>query len=223
MARSRTSTSIHDQPSSSFSIPTNNSPQLCNYFSFPLRHIPGPWYTNITRLPLKLSIITGQRMYYIDRLHKQYGPMVRISPTEVSVSSPAAYKEIHRINTPFVKSAWYEKFTQSSTLTMFAMRDPKVHAQRRKVFARPFSKSEMRRNWEKGIAGMARLAVRRIKGECEGEKGRADVYKWWTFLATDVSAHVNFGESFHMLELGKVSFQSWVSSDWGFQGLPILT
>ncbi|THZ34672.1 hypothetical protein D6C87_10296, partial [Aureobasidium pullulans] len=45
------------------------------------------------------------------------------------------------------------------------------------------------------------LAVARIKSNATS--GTADVLKWWTYLATDVSAHLMFGESFHMLESGK--------------------
>lgn len=47
------------------------------------------------------------------------------------------------------------------------------------------------------------LAVQRMGEEMRrGED--SDCLKWWTFLATDVSGHLMFGESFRMLELGKV-------------------
>jgi hypothetical protein len=32
----------------------------------------------------------------------------------------------------------------------------------------------------------------------------ADVYNWWMLLASDISAHLAFGESFRMLETGHV-------------------
>ncbi|KAL9093047.1 MAG: hypothetical protein Q9165_004185 [Trypethelium subeluteriae] len=35
-------------------------------------------------------------------------------------------------------------------------------------------------------------------------RGIADVYKWWIFLATDVIGELSFGDSFRMLEQGKV-------------------
>lgn len=35
-------------------------------------------------------------------------------------------------------------------------------------------------------------------------RGAVDVYKWWMFMATDVIGELSFGESFRMLEYGKV-------------------
>ncbi|RDW76836.1 cytochrome P450 [Aspergillus mulundensis] len=171
----------------------------------PLKSIPGPLYTLFTRLPLKLSIITGQRIHFIDNLHKDYGRIVRISPSEISISSLADFKEIHRVGTPFLKSTWYQEFVMGQAEPgIFAVRDVKQHAARRKLFARAFSKSELRRVWEGVVREKVRLAVARMKGELEGPTGdgKCDVLKWWTFLATDVAGHLMFGEDFGMLEGG---------------------
>ncbi|KAL2847228.1 cytochrome P450 [Aspergillus pseudoustus] len=176
---------------------------LYKAYTSPLRTVPGPLYTALTRLPLKLSIITGRRIYFIDALHKTHGPIVRISPDEVSISSTAEFKEIHRAGSPFLKSEWYSKFTMSSRPGVFDMRDPKVHAARRKLFARAFSKTELRREWEGVVREKVKLTVEKIRGEMLGSSdGRCDVLKWWTFLATDVSGHLMFGESFDMLSVG---------------------
>jgi cytochrome P450 len=84
------------------------------------------------------------------------------------------------------------------------MRDPKMHAARRKLFARAFSKSELRSQWEGVVREKVKLAVEKMRGELRGTDGRCDVLKWWTFLATDVSGHLMFGESFDMLSVGMV-------------------
>lgn len=81
-----------------------------------------------------------------------------------------------------------------------------MHSQRKKLFSRPFSKTELRSNWEEIVRDKVRMAVRRTRDEAMASEGRiADVYIWWTFLASDVLAHVVFGESFYMLESGEVS------------------
>ena len=36
-------------------------------------------------------------------------------------------------------------------------------------------------------------------------RGVADVFKWFLFYSTDVIGELSFGESFRMLEIGKVS------------------
>jgi hypothetical protein len=101
---------------------------------------------------------------------------VRVSPEEVSVASVPEFKEIHRAGSPFAKSAWYEKFTQKSTLGMFAIRDSKVHGQRRKMFARPFSKTELRRNWENSVRDKVRLAVSRIRDEAAASEKKTAMF-----------------------------------------------
>ncbi|KAL4793708.1 cytochrome P450 [Aspergillus venezuelensis] len=174
--------------------------------SSPLRRIPGPLYTNLTRLPLKLSILRGQKIYFIHTLHLKYGTIVRISPSEVSISSLPEFKEIHRVGSPFTKSQWYEDFVMGDTPGVFNMRDVKQHAKHRKLFARAFSKSSLRNEWEGVVRDKVRRVVGRMKGEISsqqpGHEGRCDILKWWTFLATDVAGHLMFGEDFGMVELG---------------------
>lgn len=53
------------------------------------------------------------------------------------------------------------------------------------------------------ILERVRLAIRKI-GEESKVNGNADVLKWWTLLSMDVIGELCFGESFHLLELGKV-------------------
>jgi cytochrome P450 len=107
----------------------------------PLRLLPGPFYTIFTRLPLKLSIIRGHRIYFIHHLHGKDSPIVRISPDEISITSVADFKEIHRIGAGILKAEWYSKFVMFPRPGVFVMRDPAAHAERRKLFARAFSKS----------------------------------------------------------------------------------
>lgn len=98
------------------------------------------------------------------------------------------------------------------------MQDPNRHSQRRRLFARAFSYTSIATHWDATIREKVCLAVQRIK-ECAIEGGNerstggeagtnmqsrgADIMKWWTLMATDVIAHLSFGESFRMLEHGK--------------------
>lgn len=169
----------------------------------PLRKIPGPWHAHLTNARLKLAVITGNRVHYVQYLHTLYGPIVRISPTEIAVNDVSAFREIHRVGSGFNKSKWYQELNRAPRPGVFAMTDPKQHAARRKLFARAFSKSFLRQHWEPLVLEKARLAVARMREEASG--GTADMMKWWMFLATDVSTHLMFGESFRTLEMGEVS------------------
>ncbi|KAL2860830.1 cytochrome P450 [Aspergillus lucknowensis] len=181
---------------------------LYDALTSPLRPLPGSLFTLLSNIPLKLATISGRRIYFIHALHRAHGPIVRIAPTEVSIASLLEVKEIHRAGSPFLKSKWYEEFVMSGVPGVFSMSDPRQHAERRRLFARAFSKSELRRNWEAVVREKVRFAVGRMKGEIamnggQGDgRGRCDILKWWTFLATDVAGHLMFGEDFGMLELG---------------------
>jgi cytochrome P450 len=130
--------------------------------------------------------------------------VVRIAPNEVAVADIAGVSQIHKIGSGFLKSAFYANLTPTREPGIFAMRDPHAHAARRKLFARAFSNSSLRANWEVEVRKKAEAAVQRIKQDASGAQQGADILKWWTLLATDVIAHLSFGESFNMLELGQV-------------------
>lgn len=147
--------------------------------------------------------MTGQRIFYIDSLHKQYGPIVRLSPNEVGVADLAAFKEIHKIGTKYMKSSWYQRLANFPKAGVFTMLDPREHGQRRKLLSRSFSRSYLVDNWEPVVREKALLAVKKIRDAAK--KDKADIYNWWMLLASDVSAHLAFGESFRMLETGHVS------------------
>ncbi|KAF4948553.1 hypothetical protein FGADI_9548 [Fusarium gaditjirri] len=174
---------------------------LVNAFKSPLRGLPGPWYTHFTHLVLKYQVLAGNRVHYIHSLHQRYGPVVRVSPGEVAVSDLEAFSKIHKIGSGFLKSPWYDGITPNREPGIFVMRDPYQHAARRRLFARAFSVSSLLTNWESEIRQKAELAVSNIKRDAQNTG--ADVFKWWTLMATDVIAHLSFGESFRMLELGK--------------------
>ncbi|KAF4550555.1 Cytochrome P450-like protein 76 [Elsinoe fawcettii] len=168
----------------------------------PLRHLPGPFSSRFTNLSLKRAVISGRRIFYIDELHKKYGPIVRISPTEVAVGADVdAFKTIHGVQSKFKKDAWYERLTNFPRLSVFSMRDLREHGARRRLFARGFSKSYLREKWEPAVRGRVELAVSRIHDDAIA--GRADLMKWWTFMATDIIGVLGYGESFGLLELGR--------------------
>lgn len=160
----------------------------------PLSKVPGPWHTRFTNLRLKLAVVTGQRMYYIDQLHQTYGPYVRIAPGEVAVNDTAGFSKIHRIGGDFTKSDWYRNVTrQHDRQNIFVIPNTKAHAARRKLLARPFSKTFLNEHWHDTVRDMCKLAVAKIRQDAVS--GKADVLKWWTCMAMDISGRLMYGES----------------------------
>lgn len=154
---------------------------------------------------MKLAVITGSRIHYIQSLHERYGPYVRISPEEIAVNDPKGFKQIHGINSGFEKSGWYKALTVMPRPCLFDMSDAKDHAARRRLFARGFSKSNIRQNWEPAIKEKIALVVTQMLNEAARTHGSVDVMKRWTLMASGVSAHLMFGESFQVIERGETN------------------
>jgi cytochrome P450 len=142
-------------------------------------------------------------MYYVHELHQKFGPFVQIAPREISVADPEAFGQIHKIGGGFTKSSWYTDLTAFERPTLFTMTSAKEHGARRKLLARGFSKSYLRQIWEPLVHQKIRMVVGKMKDESR-RKGSTDALKWWTLMATDVSSHLMFGDSFHMIEKGQV-------------------
>ena len=174
-----------------------------NALSNPLNTVPGPTLAKWTNLRLKLAVLNGSRMQYIHDLHERYGHVVRISPNELSFSDLSAVKEIYRVHGLYRKSDWYTRAIPDPEPNLFTMIDFKAHAARRTLFAHSFSSGWLMKV-EGQVYDKVYSAVSNMKREIK-EQGSTDILKWWTFQATDVTGELSFGESFHMLELGKVS------------------
>jgi hypothetical protein len=69
----------------------------------PLSKYPGPFMASITRWWMVKEIFSGKHEEHIRKLHKKYGPIVRIAPNEVVISDPAAVKVIYSTGGGFTK------------------------------------------------------------------------------------------------------------------------
>jgi hypothetical protein len=63
----------------------------------PLSKFPGPLHTSLSCLPYWKACITGQQVKWMQKLHSQYGPVVRYGPNELSYvdQDSTAWKAIH--------------------------------------------------------------------------------------------------------------------------------
>lgn len=168
----------------------------------PLNQVPGPWYARYTHYVLKLNVLCARRMYYIEELHKKYGPFVRVAPNEVAVNDLKAFRQIHSMGSGFLKDPWYQSLSLQPEPGIFSMIDPEQHVTRRRVLARAFSLSSLRENWEPAIHERARIAVQQIKDNAK--RGDVDMLKWWTLMTNDILSYLCFAEKFDMVERGEV-------------------
>lgn len=120
----------------------------------------------------------------------------------MDVTDLGAVKEIHSIKGGFGKSEWYERLISAGVTNVFSTNDLEFHRRHRKLLSQPLSESALRAV-EPYVRDKAELAMRRI-GEEMKSRGAADMFKWCLFFSTDVIGELTFGESFRMLDIGKV-------------------
>ncbi|KKK14137.1 hypothetical protein P175DRAFT_0512102 [Aspergillus ochraceoroseus IBT 24754] len=167
----------------------------------PLSSLPGPWISKYTEGLLTFYWLTARRTTYVDSLHKQYGPLVRISPTEVDVADVNAVREIHKVGGRYWKSEWYRRVVPVGVENIFSSVDPQIHAVHRRLLSAPIAEANLKQ-FEPIIDERIQLTIRKIKDELH-TRGAADVFKWFNFMSTDIVGELTFGESFRMLEYGK--------------------
>lgn len=128
---------------------------------------------------------------------------MRLSPREVDFSSISGAKRIHSFNRPFLKAQMYDIFRSTNGAhNIFSTRDLDVHARHRRLLSAPISEASLK-NVEHLVQARGDLAVEKIGADMKRYQV-ADVMKWWLFFSTDVIGELAFGDSFRMLEQGKV-------------------
>ena len=100
----------------------------------PLSKIPGPKLAALTSLYYTFHEFRGDRHFFIDKLHRKYGHVVRIGPSYVSCADPAAVKEIYGVGSwDKPRGGWYSHFSAYGEENMFSSWEGKEHLRRKKV------------------------------------------------------------------------------------------
>lgn len=183
---------------------------LTNRYASPLLKYPGPFLASTTRLWKFLS--TASTRTHLDHiaLHRTYGPIVRIAPNEVSLSSPEAAREVLAAGRGFHKTDFYAVFPPPENPDIFTETREGVHARKKRVANVPYSMAAMQR-LSPFIDDTVELLVRRLEeiaGESMGAegaekgKGRLDLGDWLHYFAFDVLGEVAFSRKFGFLEQG---------------------
>ncbi|KAK0189785.1 cytochrome P450 [Armillaria mellea] len=117
---------------------------LYQYLNHPLRHYPGPRIAALSKwYKFYFDVLQdGGFLEHLEKLHIQYGPVVRVGPNEVHFSNPRAYGDIYFVGSKFTKDPeLYDAFDQSSS--SFACVDPHAAKIRRELLGPVFSRSRI--------------------------------------------------------------------------------
>ncbi|KAI9865656.1 MAG: hypothetical protein M1813_002114 [Trichoglossum hirsutum] len=107
----------------------------------PLAHVPGPKLAAITNLyGLYFSVVGGSRFYIqIQKLHEEYGPIIRITPSEIHLGDPENYEKIYHVGTKYWKSPEFYGVFETGT-SAFGTFSNELHRVRRAALSPLFSR-----------------------------------------------------------------------------------
>jgi hypothetical protein len=180
---------------------------LYHVFLFPLfrsdlRSIPGPFVAKFTDLYRLWLVRTGSAHEHHLRLHRRYGPLVRIGPNNVSVGSPAAIPILYNTRTRYPKSAFYPVMGNVAhgkvVPTIFSTRDEAVHETMKRPIAQVYAMTNLK-TYEPLVESTESYFFRKLERLAD-ERGAFDLGTWLHWFATDVIMEITFGRRFGFLE-----------------------
>ncbi|OQE30752.1 hypothetical protein PENFLA_c002G06919 [Penicillium flavigenum] len=174
--------------------------RITKFLTSPLRNIPGPFWARFSNLWYFNRLRQGQFEHDNIKLHKQYGPIVRVGPNHYSISDAATIKNVYGTGSKFAKSAWYDGWKHPAQWTVFADRDIKRHADTRKRFTGLYSMSSLV-NYEPFVDHCAELFITRLN-EFADHGETLNMGHWFQCYAFDVIGNITFGERFGFLDRG---------------------
>lgn len=177
---------------------------LYRRYASPLRKYPGPFLASFSRLWKLLSTASGHTHLDHIALHRQYGPVVRIAPNEVSVSSPEAARTLLSAGRRFFKTPFYSVFPPPENPDIFTETREDVHAIKKRVANVPYSMGAMQQ-LSPFIDDTIELFVRKIDEfiDSNGPRGVFDLGDYLHYFAFDVLGEVAFSRSFGFLAHGR--------------------
>ncbi|KAK0726559.1 cytochrome P450 [Apiosordaria backusii] len=176
---------------------------LYKRYASPLRKYPGPFFASITRLWKVKSVASGRtHLEHID-LHRKYGPVVRIAPNEVSVSSPEAARTLLSAGKRFFKTDFYGVFPPPENPDIFTEVREDVHAMKKRVANVPYSMAAMQQ-LSPFIDDTIELLATKINNHIDSSpRDVFDLGDYLHYFAFDVLGEVAFSRSFGFLQEGR--------------------
>jgi hypothetical protein len=165
----------------------------------PLAHIPGPKLAALTFLYQTYhSFKDGSRFYkQVGLLHKKYGPIVRITPNEVSLSDPENYETIYYVGSKYAKDPrYYDAFGME--YASFTSCPNELHRLRRGPLNKFFSRAmvlELQSIVQEKADKLCALITRHSKAE-----EMLDIHHGCRAVSIDVITEYMFNKCYDLLD-----------------------
>lgn len=155
-------------------------------------------------------MIRGRLPFYIKHLHDIYGPVVRITPTELSFNSEKSWKDIYGSrpgHKNFHKDPIHVGSIQSVPgVVTITMADDTDHARQRRALSHAFSTKAL---LEQEYLIKTYINIFRDKMNEFSSAGQVcDIADWFSYTTFDIIGHLSLGEPFGCLTSSDLRF--WV-------------
>ncbi|XXH04551.1 hypothetical protein Hte_010968 [Hypoxylon texense] len=179
-------------------------------FLHPLRSYPGPILWRISILPRVYYTLKGELPFKTAELFKQYGSVIRMSPSELLYNDPQAWKDIygHRSGgAPELPKhpQFYRTIPEIPHSVIDAGREE--HQLLRRQLSHGFSDKSMREQ-EPIIGSYVNLLIQRIYENSRNGTVPLDLRQWYNWTTFDVIGDLGFGSSFGSLQGS--AYHPWV-------------
>ncbi|OTA53185.1 putative cytochrome P450 monooxygenase [Hypoxylon sp. EC38] len=144
----------------------------------------------------------------MEKLHRRYGPIMRIAPDEVTFAQPEAWTDILRKDRPlFLKDPlWWAAQPDHHEALMTAIH-PESHSRIRKLLAPGFTMRALK-SQEKILHQYVDLLVERLCDQAS-RKSTIDIAPWLNYTTFDIFGDLGYGESFNCLQDSR--YHPWIS------------
>ncbi|RYP54707.1 hypothetical protein DL768_000531 [Monosporascus sp. mg162] len=158
-----------------------------NLVLHPLAAFQGPLLWRASRIPWTLSLLRGKLVLDSPKMHKEYGPVVRVAPNELARGM-------------YGVPAFLPPHLQNTT-------NKEHHRALRKALAPGFSDASLRVQ-ESVMAEYIHLLIRRLKEK--SKNGALNLELWYRYVIFDIICELAVGESFRCLESDDV--HPWIQA-----------
>ncbi|KAG8676490.1 hypothetical protein FPOAC1_002494 [Fusarium poae] len=167
----------------------------------PLRRVPGPRLAAITTQWQVRKIRAGKP--FLQDVHEKYGPVVRIGPNRISVSSEEGFNKIYNSTKAFQKSDWYKVASAGHSLStmlgltkrpdsldLFTETDMNKYYAQQELLADVYSTTNVTKYREHVTEVLDRVCdrIKRLNGT------KASLMEWMHIIVLECIGEVTFSE-----------------------------
>ncbi|KAF4772391.1 hypothetical protein HAV15_004813 [Penicillium sp. str.  len=192
---------------------------IYNLLFHPLREYPGPKLFAASTFTIYYYRVRGLGAKVVPALHEKYGPIVRISPNELSYIESQAWKDIfgHRAGgKPSFPKDPVQLGPNPPGSEGIIRSDDASHARQRRIFSHAFSDRALREQ-ESMIRQYVEMLVKRLRmiaaaqeNSSSSKQAQANMVKLFNFTTFDIMGDLAFAEPLNMLRDGE--YVPWVES-----------